>query len=98
MPPGWASTLWSIPFQRCILSGSVKNGNTASGGAAIRISCSMTSSPFGTVGVLHLLLHWPLQTAQSGLPEHLEVLPELGESLRPGPVDDPGGVTTALEE
>src|SRR5580693_2194332 len=98
MPPGRGSTVWSIPCQRRIFSGSVKNGNTASGGAAIRISCSMTSSPSGTVAVLHVLLHCPLQTAQSGLPEHLEVVPELGQTFGPGPVDDPGRVTTALEE
>src|SRR5580704_3931770 len=98
MPPGCASTLWSMPCQRRILSGSVKNGNTASGGAAIRISCSMTSSPGGTVAVLHLFLYRQLQAAQSCRPEHLEVVAQLGQALGPGPVDDPGGVATALEE
>src|SRR5579864_3999274 len=98
MPPGWASTLWSIPFQRRILSGSVKNGNTASGGAAIRISCSMTSSPCGTVGCLHLSLHCPLEAAQSGRPEPLEVLAQLVQPFGPSPVDDAGRVTPALEE
>src|ERR1700681_4037044 len=87
-----------MPFQRRILSGSVKKGNTASGGADIRISCSMTSSPSGTVVVLHLLFDCPLQTAQSGLPEHLEVVAQLGQALGPGPVDDAGRVTPALEE
>src|SRR5579862_8494899 len=98
MPPGCASTLWSMPCQRRILSGSVKNGNTASGGAAIRISCSMTSSPVGTFAVLHLLLHCALEASQSGRPEHFEVLAQLVQSLGPGPVDDPGGIPTALEE
>src|SRR5579863_8839575 len=87
-----------MPFQRRILLGSVKNGNTASGGAAIRISCSMTSSPAGTFGVLHLLLDCPLQAAQSGRPELLEVLAQFGQSLGPGPVDDPGRFSPTLEE
>src|ERR1700680_1944814 len=98
MPPGLGSTVWSIPFQRRILSGSVKNGNTASGGAAIRISCSMTSSPAGTFGVLPLLFHCPLQAAQSGGPEAFEVFAQLGQSLRPRPVDDAGRIPAALEE
>ena len=76
----------------------MKNGNTASGGAAIRISCSMTSSPVGTFGVLHLLLDCPLQAAQSGRPEHFEVVAQLVQSFGPGPVDDPGGFASALEQ
>src|SRR5580658_4172598 len=87
-----------MPCQRRIFSGSVKKGNTASGGAAIRISCSMTSSPGGTVAVLHLFLHRQLQAAQSCGPEHLEVVTQLGQALGPGPVDDPRGVATALEQ
>src|ERR1700687_3265434 len=98
MPPGWASILCSIPFQRRILSGSVKNGNTASGGAAIRISCSMTSAPSGTVGFLHLSLHSPLQAVQSGCPELFEVLAQLGQPFGPGPVDDPSGLAPALQQ
>src|ERR1700681_2597740 len=98
MPPGRGSSLWSIPFHRRILSGSVKYGNTASGGARIRISCSMTSSPSGTFACLHLLLHSLLEAVQSGCPELLEVVAQFGQAFGPGPVDDPGGVTPALEQ
>ena len=79
-PPGDASTVASTPFHLTIFSGSVRNGNTASGGASIRISSVDGERSRGHV-VPFLGFHLVLQGREATVPERLEIGLELGERI-----------------
>src|SRR5688500_9052725 len=87
MPPGLASSSALVPNHRLILSPSMKNAKTVCGDAsiltsrstALRCSTGTTFSPF-------LVFRSQLQPLQPHVPETLDKGLEVGEALRPRPI------------
>jgi len=81
--PGLGSSSSERPFQRSILSGSVKNANTVSGLAAMRTSFSTASRPVWTTAPCPPFLgfRFLLQHAQTVVPELVQERPKLLQTL-----------------
>jgi hypothetical protein len=93
VPPGRGSSSAETPIQSTIRAGSVKYGNTTSGGAAIRTSLRTGSvapgiAPPGCV----LLLGGHFQATEGSGPHPLDVRPYLLEALRAGLIETPHGL------
>src|SRR5919204_6088023 len=90
MPPARGSNVTSVPIQRTIFSGSVKNGKTVSGLASIRTSRSTTSVSLGVTAMCLsplLLFGLVLELSEALLPEAFEEAAKLGETLGPCSID-----------
>src|SRR5207244_13095716 len=97
LPPGHGSSTASMPIQRTIFAGSVRNSNTTVGGASILISRSTSSAL-----VLASLIPAPvvgfdlaLEDLEVRAPEVVQERAQLGHAFGPGPAAA-AGPRTAL--
>src|SRR5436190_11519237 len=93
MPPGARSRVASTPFHRSSSSGSVKKSNTVSGRAPIRISRSTTPDADGSTATIApplLPLGCRPEARQGIVPELLDELAQLRQTLGPHAVEPPG--------
>src|SRR5918994_7244683 len=99
VPPGRGSSSAATPIQLTIRVGSVKYGNTTSGGAAIRTSLRSGSVPSGIVPVGRVLvLGRGLEIAEGARPHRLDVRADLRQALGSRAVPAPRAVATLADQ
>src|SRR4051812_50227510 len=91
-PPGRGSSSAATPIQLTIRDGSVKYGNTTSGGASMRTSwrsgsVALSTAPPGRV----LAFGGRLETGERRRPHRVDVRADLLQPLGPGAVPAAGG-------